>query len=324
MLKAAVIGTGYMGKNHCRIYRDIYGIDLISVSDTNFEEAKKTSDKFSCKAYDNSAEMIKKENPDFVSICVPTILHKDIALEVINSGCHALIEKPIADSSENAMKIINSAKEKDVKLMIGHIERFNPVIKKIFQCIESGMIGKIWCINTVRKNPTPDRIRDVGVVIDLAVHDIDIMRYLLKSEPVRISAETGKYATKNEDIMNALLRFENGVLGILDVNWITPLKIREIYINGEKGMLKADYISQNLEFFGNSAYPSNDIDYSQTLMGISQGEIRKIPVDKREPLKVELEAFIDCIKNNKEPPVTGQDGLRALEIAETILKKSAE
>src|SRR3989338_7221320 len=244
MLKAAVIGTGYMGKNHCRIYRDIYGIDLISVSDTNFEEAKKTSDKFSCKAYDNSAEMIKKENPDFVSICVPTILHKDIALEVINSGCHALIEKPIADSSENAMKIINSAKGKD--------------------------------------------------------------------------------ATKNEDIMNALLRFENGVLGILDVNWITPLKIREIYINGEKGMLKADYISQNLEFFGNSAYPSNDIDYSQTLMGISQGEIRKIPVDKREPLKVELEAFIDCIKNNKEPPVTGQDGLRALEIAETILKKSAE
>ena len=319
-INAAVIGVGSMGKNHVRIYSEIEDVKLVAVSDIN-EEAKKIAEKFSCKYYKDYNEMLDKEDIDLVNIVVPTRLHCSIALDVIKHGKHVFVEKPIADTVENAEKIIKAADEKQVKLAVGHIERFNPAVRKLKELLEKNTIGKIWNLTIFRKGPFPSRVRDVGVVIDLAVHDLDIMRYLLNSEISRVYAETEKRIhTEHEDFMNALMRFENGVVGILDTNWLTPVKIREININGEKGMIKANYITQKIEIFENgfnhfnSSYPN--------INKMTEGNVKQIEVEKKEPLKMELESFVNAIRNNTEPLVTGRDGLMALSLAHDILKSA--
>jgi len=319
-INAAVIGVGSMGKNHVRIYSEIEDVKLVAVSDIN-EEVKKIAEKFNCRYYKDYNEMLDKENIDLVNIVVPTRLHCRIALDVIKHGKHVFVEKPIADTIENAEKIIKAADEKQVKLAVGHIERFNPAVRKLKELLEKNTIGKIWNLTIFRKGPFPSRVRDVGVVIDLAVHDLDIMRYLLNSEISRVYAETEKRIhTEHEDFMNALMRFENGVVGILDTNWLTPVKIREININGEKGMIKANYITQKIEIFENgfnhfnSSYPN--------INKMTEGNVKQIEVEKKEPLKMELESFVNAIRNNTEPLVTGRDGLMALSLAHDILKSA--
>jgi len=324
MLNCAVIGIGSMGKNHARIYSNLSNIKLIAVSDPNKKFLKEISKTYGCKGYCNYKEMIDKEKIDIISIAAPTGLHKDIALYCIDHNINILLEKPIAQNTKEAQEIIEHADHKEVKLMIGHIERFNPAIIELKERIDKGELGKIFKIDVNRVGPFPARIRDVGVVIDLAVHDLDIMRYLTNSECQSLFAYTeNKINTSNEDLLSGLLRFKNGTICNLNVNWLTPTKIRKLYITGEKGMFIVNYIRQNLFYYENSKIAEN-IQYNNIVDGVSEGKMIKYYIHKKEPLLAEIEHFIECVIENKEPLISGEDGLKALKLALLIIESSKE
>lgn len=322
MIKTAVIGAGMMGLNHIRILSEIS--NLVGVSD-NFEDNLKRANKYTNNLYKDYKEMIEKEKPDMVSIVVPTKLHTQIALDLLDKNINILIEKPIADTIENAKKIIEKAKEKDVKVMIGHIERFNPAIQELKKEIENGKLGKPFKVNVQRIGPFPSRIRDVGVVIDLAVHDLDIIRYILQDEVKRVYAQTeNKIHTEHEDLLSAILRTNNNTICNIDINWLTPRKIRKIQVVGEKGMFVADYLKRSLYFYENDYINTTQYSKDAKVFGINEGKMIKYNTKDQDLLTQELTHFIDCIENNKEPLVSAQDGLKALELAYRILESANE
>lgn len=322
-LKAAVVGAGAMGGNHARIYNLKQDTELVAVCDLDSKLSKKVGQNFRCKSFSNLGEMLSSEKPDVVTIATPTQNHVDTAIKCINAGVNVLVEKPISESVKNAKKIIAAAKKHDVKLMVGHIERFNPAVVELKKRLHKKALGRIYTAAATRVGPFPNRIRDVGVVVDLAVHDIDIMRYVTDSEITRVYAETEKKIhTSHEDMLYSLLKFENKSVGILDINWLTPEKIRELKVVGEKGMFMVKYISQELTFFENKKALEEDYSYQKILMGVTEGDIIKIRIPKVEPLKAELDAFTYAVAKNQTVPVTGVDGLKAVEIAQAIIKSS--
>lgn len=320
-LNVAVIGVGSMGKNHARIYSDLSGVNLVAVADNNRKTAQDISKKYGCQPYVDYKKMLESEELDIVSVAVPTKLHKQVASDVIEKEINVLIEKPIASSAKEGKEIADFAEKKGVKLMVGHIERFNPAVIELKKRIDNGELGKIFKIDVNRVGPFPSRIRDVGVVVDLAVHDLDIIRYLTGSEVERVHSEIEKKVhTKHEDLLSAVLRLTNGVICNLNVNWLTPTKIRKLYITGEKGMFVVNYLNQDLYFYENAEI-KNNANYTDIMMGVSEGKMVKFNFEKKEPLKVEIEHFIDCVKNGKEPIVSSDDSIKALELANKIIKQ---
>jgi len=315
-LKAAVIGVGAMGWNHCRVYSELDGVELAGVCDIDNRLAKKAGWSFKCRSYTDYDTLLSKEKPDVVSVAVPTQFHREVALACVESGAGVLVEKPIADSLENAKAIIEAADEAEVKLMVGHIERFNPAVQELKRRLQQRELGRIFAVHATRVGPFPHRIRDVGVVIDLAVHDIDVMRYITESEVKRVYAETEKRIhTKCEDMLSGLLKFKSGVVGVLDVNWLTPEKIRELKVTGEKGMFQVSYLNQELLFYENREANGLDYSYQKILMGVTEGDITHIRISKHEPLQVELQSFLEAARKDRQPEVTGLDGLKSLEVA---------
>jgi len=324
-LKAAVIGVGAMGTNHARLYSTLSDIELVAVGDMNRELAVNVGKKFRCKAYKDHKKLLTEARPDIVSVAVPTQGHVKVAIDCLEAGAATLVEKPIADTIENAKKMIETAKIAGIPLMVGHIERFNPAVQKLKKRLKKKQLGKVFSIHATRVGPFPHRIRDVGVVIDLAVHDIDIMRFLAESDVKRVYAETEKKIhTSCEDMLSGLIKMESGVVGVLDINWLTPEKIRELKVIGEKGMYQVDYITQELTFFENTHANKEEYTYQNILMGVAEGDITQIRIKKKEPLKLELEAFIEAARNKKKSPVSGEDGLKALEIALAITESAEE
>jgi len=322
-LRVCVIGTGAMGKNHVRIYSELNHVNLVAISDVNEKDLEKLGKKYGINTYINYKKMIEMESPDLISIVVPTRLHYKIALDCLNAKTNVLLEKPIASTIEEAKEIIETAKKMGVKLTIGHIERFNPAIQEMKRRLNEGELGRVYEVVVKRIGPFPTRVRDVGVVIDLSVHDIDIMRYILDSEPIRVYAETEKRIhTEHEDLLCAMIKFKNNVLCNLDINWLTPFKKRKIYVTGEKGMLSVDYINQDLIYHENSSKDNNNINKKENLFLITEGKMVKYHVQKKEPLRVELEHFVDCVLNNKDPLVSGEDGLKALELAKKLIESA--
>ncbi len=305
-LRAGVIGLGSMGSNHARVYGEIEGVDLVAVADTSAERLASVS----CAAYDDYRRILDEERLDLVSICVPTLLHREVALAAIEKDVALLVEKPIAATLSDGQAMAEAAQRAGVPLMVGHVERFNPAILKVKELLEAGELGHVYQLYARRIGPFPQRVRDVGVVQDLAPHDIDVMRFLLQSAVESVYAETLRgIATEHEDMLWGVLRFENGAVGVLDVNWLTPLKVRRLSLLGEKGLLEADYISQELTL------------YRKENGGDAVG--RAIAAQKAEPLRLELEAFVDAVRRAVAPPVTAADGLAALEIA-SLLVESAQ
>jgi len=320
MLRAAVIGIGAMGKNHVRIYTDLDNVKLIAVADCDSEQVKKITNKYNIKGYINYLEMLNKEKIDLVSVVVPTTLHKQVAIDAINKGINVLLEKPIATTISEAKEIIKKAKEKKVKLMIGHIERFNPAVIELKKRLDE--LGDIYKINVERIGPFPLRITDVGVVIDLSVHDIDIINYLLSGKPMSIYAETQqRIHPDHEDTLTAILKYKNNVIAVLNINWLTPTKIRHLTVTGRKGMFKINYLTQDIYFYENKSQTS---EYDYGFLSVTEGNMTKIQIDRKEPLKQEIESFIECIEKDKEPMVTGGDGLNALLFAQKILQSAKD
>jgi UDP-N-acetylglucosamine 3-dehydrogenase len=323
MTKAAVIGVGSMGFNHTRVYAELPGVELVGVSDTNLERAKFVADKFGTQAYNDHRELLEKTKPEVVSITVPTSLHEAVATDVLQSGAHVLVEKPITATLEEGKRLIAFAKKMERKLMVGHIIRFNPAIRALKDQLEADKLGRIIQIFCRRAGPFPARIRDVGVVVDLAPHDLDIMRFITGLEPLRVYAETEQHIhTKHEDLLFALLRFPEGITGALEINWLTPTKLREVLVLGERGLFRVDDLLQDLYFYENSLANSELHTQLQNIKGVSEGSMTRFALNRIEPLKAELEAFITCVRENKPVPISGEDGLAALRLALALVESA--
>jgi UDP-N-acetylglucosamine 3-dehydrogenase len=310
-MKVGVIGIGSMGSNHARIYSEMSV--LAAVSDVNEEAGKKISEKYKCSFYNDYKEMLENEKLDAVSIVVPTSLHKQVALDVIKHKIPFLLEKPIADTVENAREIIEKAKENNVKFMVGHIERFNPALIKLKELLDNLELGEINSLITRRVGAIPPKVKDTNVVIDLAVHDIDIYNYLLNKKPTEFFGSLGKSISEKGDYADLMLKYNN-TNAFIQVNWITPIKIRLLNVTGSRGYAELNYITQELDVYRTN-YAKDYDDFGDFMIKFGKPTKINVEIKKEEPLKVELQAFLDCIKNNKELPVKKEDALEALKIA---------
>ncbi len=256
-IKAAVIGTGSMGQNHARIYADMPDTELIWIQDANADHAQVIGQRYNTRYGSDLTALLEMDTPDVVSVCVPTIFHFEVAQQMLSRGVHTLIEKPIAHTLEEADKLMALAQEKNVHLTVGHIERFNPAISELKQRIQAGEIGEIFRAQARRMSPFPARIQDVGVVVDLSTHDIDILRFIIGSDVVRTYAETARVITQHEDVVDATLSFANGVGATLNTSRLTPTKIRELTVHGTLGMFHVNYLTQELLLYRNGNSRSN-------------------------------------------------------------------
>jgi len=314
-----------MGRNHARVYQEIPSAQLVAVADANIPVLGEVSSVYRTRAYRDFQEMLIREKPDAVSIAVPTHLHFDITAAVLKAGCHALVEKPIAGTIEQARELIAIAAQSDKLLMIGHVERYNPAILDLKRRLEAGDLGRVFHIHARRLSPFPSRMNDIGVVLDLATHDVDIMRLLTGSEVARLYAETKQELHGgNEDLFNGLLRFQDDTLGLLEVGWLTPTKIRELYVTGDRGMFQANYLTQDLYFYENAAATSIPWGTLSILRGVSEGLMTRFPIGKKEPLRAELDAFLAAVNGENSDIVSGEDGLIALGLALALVKSGKE
>jgi UDP-N-acetylglucosamine 3-dehydrogenase len=322
--RVAVIGAGAMGRNHLRVLHDLECADLRALADAHEPTAQRAARPYGIPAYTDYLELLDKERPQAVVVAVPTIMHCDVALEAISRGIHLLVEKPIAFTEEEALEIIDAAKHAGVVLTVGHIERYNPAVLELHRRLGAGDLGRVFQIHARRLGPFPPRVRDVGVVIDLATHDADVMRFLTGSEVTRVYAETAhRIHTDHEDLLSGLLRFADNSIGVLDINWLTPTKIRELMVTGEKGLFLVNYLTQDLYFYENN-YIKTDWDTISNISGVSEGDMVRLRIDKTEPLRAELDRFIRSTRGEAPPLVTGEDGLAALRIARNLVQSGIE
>ncbi|ALM76140.1 UDP-N-acetylglucosamine 3-dehydrogenase [Thermococcus barophilus] len=307
MIRVGVVGVGNMGRHHARVYSELAKegkVEFIGVADANFKRAKEIAGQYKIRAFQDYRELMSKV--DAVSIAVPTSLHKQIALDFIEKGVNILVEKPIAESIESAQEIIKAAKANNVVLMVGHIERFNPAVLKLREILRDGALGEIVTLMAKRVGPFPPQIKDVGVIVDLAVHDIDVMSFLLGEQVKEVYAKAGsaKNPLELEDYAVMVLTFESAT-GIVETNWLTPHKVRKLSVVGTEGIAELDYINQELTLYNHEW-------------------IRKAKIQKREPLRNEIEHFVECIEKGVEPIVSGRDGLHALKVAIMALESAKE
>jgi UDP-N-acetylglucosamine 3-dehydrogenase len=321
----AVIGVGAMGRNHARVYAEMSGLELVGVADADPEAASTIARRYGTQGYGDYLQLLQEQRPAAVTVAVPTSSHHQVALEVIRRGIHLLVEKPIASSVAEAQEIIAAAQQAGVQLSIGHVERFNPAVIALKRRLKAGDLGRIFQMDARRQGPFPVRVNDVGVVIDLAVHDLDVMRYVSGAEITRVYSETARRLhSEHEDLLTGLVRLDDGSVGTLTINWLTPTKIRELYVTGERGMFRVDYLTQDLYFYENATTNGSDWDSMHVLRGVSEGRMIRDVVIKKEPLRAEQEAFIAAVRGEAPAPVAGQDGLRALELAQALVTSGVE
>lgn len=313
-IKVAVIGVGAMGKNHARIYSELPHTTLCAIADPNPETGQRIATQHDTKHYSDYKEMIEKEQPQAVSICAPTSLHHQIGKYCLEQGVHVLMEKPIAMNIEDGQDLINIAEKQNLKLLIGHIERFNPAVTKVKNMIANGELGTITAIIARRVGGFPAQIKDADISVDLAIHDIDIVNYLLDQLPREVSINKQKnHIEQRDDSVEFFLKYEV-TSAYIQTNWITPVKIRKLNITGSEGYLEMDFISQEIEFYKSNYEKFKDIgNFSDYILRFSDPDKITISVAKKEPLKEELLHFLDCIK--KDIPTNPQHALDALKIA---------
>jgi UDP-N-acetylglucosamine 3-dehydrogenase len=325
MLKTAVIGVGAIGSNHARVLSELAETQFVAVADQNPQTAQAVARRWGVRAYQDYREMLSIEQPDAVIVAVPTADHEEIVVSALEMGSHTLVEKPIANTIEAGQRIIATAQHCKRLLMVGHILRFNPAIQQLKQRLENGQLGKIFQMCARRTGPFPTRIQDVGVAIDLAPHDLDVMRYITGLDPHRLYAEVEhRLHTDHEDLLLCLLRFPENINASLEINWLTPTKVRELLVLGERGLFRVDDLTQDLYFYENADADSVLWPEMQTLRGVREGSMVRYVFPRFEPLKAELKAFIHAIREGAPPPVSGEDGLVALHLALLLLQSGMD
>lgn len=303
-MKVAVIGLGWMGKIHLRIYSEMVGTYVVGVVDPDPEVRKFAHENYGVAVYDTVEELLENEL-DAVSVCVPTTLHHEVGMKVIEKDIPLIIEKPLAVTYAQAKDLVDAANKNQVTLMVGHVERFNPVVQKVKELVKENTAISIFI---ERVGPYPPRIQDVGVIRDLGAHDIDLVRHLSGSEYKSVFAVTSTTIGKHEDTALITSEMENGVLGQINTNWVTPYKSRHIRVAMREGYIEANLITQQVKQY--SRFVSYDQSYS----------VREWPIMYKEPVKEELNAFLGAIRNGTTPPITGDDGLIVIKTIEDIIE----
>jgi predicted dehydrogenase len=305
MIRVGIIGAGVMGRNHLRIYATLPEVQIVGIADTNEEILHQLSQQYRAPAFTDYKDLLARQ-PEVLSIAIPTHQHAAATLDALQAGAHVLVEKPIAHTVQQAQAMIEMAQKTRRLLMVGHVERFNPVIALVRQAAQG---EDVIMINITRVGPFPSRIKDVGVIIDLAVHDIDLVRYLTGSEIKRILSLASRRSDQREDAALLSFMMENGVLAHITTNWLTPFKVREIEVATKQKLIKGWLSEQKV------------LEYSRYTEDRSY-IVKELPVPFAEPLRLELETFLQCVRTGQPPPVTGYDGLKALEIAQRALETS--
>lgn len=299
-MKIAIIGVGNMGKKHLRVYSEIQEVDSIFVADIDEKNRLEAASKYNVPSYKDYKEMIKKEKPDAVSVCVPTVLHYQVVNDCIKMGVkHLLLEKPITLNTKEGEKLLLCAKKYNVNLMIGHIERFNPAVIHVKKMIHEGELGKIIAIMFRRIGGFPPQIKDVNIAVDLAIHDIDIANYLLDELPSKIMVNKQKnHIKKREDSVEFFLKYKKAS-AYIQANWISPVKIRKLNITGTEGYLEMDFINQKIEFYKSNydKFKETIGNFSDYMLRFAEPDIISIAIAKKEPLVEEISYFLYCVKN---------------------------
>jgi len=313
-MRVGVIGVGSMGKNHVRVYSEI--ADLVGVTDVMQDSSKSVAEKFGVKSFESPTDLLKEV--DAVSICTTTTEHFKVAKMAIDQGVSILVEKPFTGKSSTASELVEMADKAKVTLASGFIERCNPIVGNVRGLVEAKRFGDVISVASRRVSSFPARIRDVGVIMDLGIHDVDVLRHVKGSDIRSVYALGGSHSGKGcEDFANLLLDFEDGGVGFIEVNWLTPMKVRKLSLTCSEAFVQADYIDQSMEISSSSI---KDLDPGNLFNLSLDLDVHHITVKKEEPLKVELEKFLKAAEAGREAPISGRDAVANLKVCEAALR----
>jgi len=293
ILKCGVVGVGYLGQHHARIYSELEGVELAAILEQDPVRAKEIGERFDCPIVSTLEELAQA--CDAVSVVVPTDKHHEVAIPLLEAGCHLLIEKPICASVEEATEILAAANRANALVQVGHIEHFNPVMSYLEE-----VVNRPKYITAERLAPFQPRGTEVGVVLDLMIHDIGVVLQLVASEPVDVRSVGVSVLSKTEDIANARIEFANGCVANLNVSRVSSKKVREIRVFQSSGYISLDFMNQ-----------------AGHHVAVNAGGLDKkeVPIEKGEPLKLELASFAESVRNRRDPKVGGELGKTALDLA---------
>lgn len=323
-MRVAIAGLGNMGRNHLRVWGEIAGAEVVGVSDPSPDALAVATRGRSFPGFSDLGALIDAVEPEAISIATPTSTHEELATLAVDRGIHILVEKPVAPDVAAAQRIAERAARAGVLTMVGHIERFNPAMLELRRRLDAGQIGDIFQLQATRVGPFPPRIRDVGVVQDLATHDLDQARHLLHREIELVFAQTTQRVhSSHEDLVSIVGRAEGGVVTLLNVNWLTPRKVRETVVVGAGGMFIADSLTQDLFLYENN-WDEGSWRMLQALRGVSEGNMVRFALRRVEPLRAELDAFHVAVRDRLPSPAPLADGIQALRLAEATLRSARE
>jgi len=323
-LRLALVGIGRMGSYHAESLEKIAEAELVAIADPDEATARERIGRRPIDWVSDYRSLLEREDIQAVSVCTPSVHHAHVALDAIAAGKHVFVEKPIATALEDGLRMAAAARVAGVKLMVGHVERFNPAVGKLAELIAQGRIGRVFRAHATRVGPLPTRIMDTGVAVDLATHDLDLMQFVLGRSITSIFAEGSRCIhPTQEDLISCLLRFgDDGPMGLLDVNWLTPEKRREMTVIGESGMLSASYLTQDVWFTESTGAPTEWGDLAR-IRGDAEGASLRFALPRAEPLQAELQAFVACVLEDTVEPVTAEEGCRALAAALAVRDSAA-
>jgi UDP-N-acetylglucosamine 3-dehydrogenase len=284
-----------MGFNHVKIFSQMKDVQVVGIADVNAQVVREVAQEFNTRPFTDYHELLE-QGLDAVSIVVPTTLHKSVAFDALNAGCHILVEKPIAATLDEGKDMISLAQKLQRKLLVGHVERFNPAVGILKELIDDGVLGEVVSISSKRVGPYQPRITDCGIILDLAPHDIDVISYLYNDRVREVYAIAGKVFHAHEDHATLMLKFRRGTAGVIETSWLPPHRDRRLNVVGNSGVATLDFIEQKVVVY-------------------DKNWAREANVDRKEPLRNELRYFIKLISNGEQPFVSGEDSLHALSVA---------
>lgn len=315
-LRAGLIGVGAMGRHHARVLKALDGVDLIAAADPGGDPYGVLADV----PLLPDVQSLIALNPDYAVVVCPTAQHEPVALQLAEAGIPALIEKPLAHDTPAAQRVVEAFESRGLVAAVGHIERYNPALQSMRTRLEAGELGDVFQVATRRQGPFPNRIADVGVVKDLATHDLDLTGWVTGTKYTSVAAKTAHRSGRpHEDLVTVLGELDSGVIANHLVNWLSPLKERVSIVTGEKGCFVADTLTADLTFFANGS-TRTEWDAISVFRGVSEGDMTRYAIPKREPLVLEHETFRDAVEGKTDAGiVTLRQGLRAVMVAEAVL-----
>ncbi len=302
-----------MGRNHARIYAEL--AEIVGVCDADVPVAKEVAKRFGTAHFSTSDALLRK-GLDAVSVATPTGLHYGVARAALEAGVHVLLEKPFCGDAEKAHRLAQLAKDQGLILAAGMVERHNPVVEVAHRALNAGEYGKVIAVSARRVSSFPSRVKDVGVMMDLGIHDVDVMRYLVGAQVVEVYSIGGRERHEAfEDHASALLRFGNGVNGLVEVNWLTPMKVRKLSLTCLKNYVELDYMNQSLEVSSSTLV---DPSLSNLYRASFEYDVRQVAMEKKEPLKREIQDFLGAIVEGRRPLVDGEDATETLRVMQAL------